>query len=186
MSPATAQPLAARATPGRFECERIGQFESRRQKPGLQDGVQCPHRISHVRKADGQIGSEGRQRQQLQGRLRDHAQQTFRPHKQPVQIKAGLVLGGPTAQPHDGSISQHHLQSEHVIPRDPVLEAARAAGIGDDVAADGIVGTAGRVGRIEQSALFHLRLQVRRDDACLNHRHKIARMDFVDAIHADQ
>ena len=54
----------------------------------------------------------------------------------------------------DRAVRQHDLQAEDVIASDAVFEAARAAGVGDDVAADRIVGPAGRVGRDNNSPLL--------------------------------
>ncbi len=89
-------------------------------------------------KPDGETGAERRQRKQFQRRLGDDAQQPFRADEQPVQLEAGLVLVRAPAQPQHGAVGQHDFQAEHVIAGDAVFEAARAAGVGDDVAADGI------------------------------------------------
>ena len=95
-------------------------------------------------------------------RLGDHAQHAFRADEQPREIKAGLVLVRAPAEPRRSAVRQHHFQAQHIIARDAVFQAARAAGVGGDVAADGAIRAAGGIGRIKQPALFDRLLQMLR------------------------
>ena len=70
------------------------------------------------------------------------------PTNKPVEVEAGLVLVGASAQADDVAAGQDDFQTEDKIAGDAVFEAARAAGVGGDVAADGAIGAAGGIGRI--------------------------------------
>ena len=61
------------------------------------------------------------------------------------------------SQPDDLAVRQHHLEPQHVVGRDAVLQAVGAAGVLGDVAADRAGLLAGRVGRVVEA--------VRRDGA---------------------
>ena len=90
------------------------------------------------------------------------------------------------AELRDRAVRQHNLESKHVIARHAVLEAARATGVGGDVAADAAVGAAGRVGRIIQPLGLGGVLQLGRNDAGLNDGNEVAPADFADALHLGQ
>ena len=126
------------------------------------------------------------QRNEFQGRFRHHAEQAFGTDKQAGEIEPGFVLMGASAQLDDGAAGQDDFQTEDKIAGDAVFEAARAAGVGGDVAADAAIGAAGRIGRIVKALLFHRFLQGLQDDAGLDDRDKIAGVDFLDAVHAGQ
>ena len=81
------------------------------------------------------------------------------PTKEPVQIEAGLVLVRAAAEAHDRAVGEDDFQAEHVIAGDAVFQAARPAGVGGDVAADGTVRPAGGIGRIKQALRFDCLLQ---------------------------
>ena len=70
------------------------------------------------------------------------------PTKTPQQVVAGQVelLA---AQLHDRAVGEHDLQAAHVVRREAVLEAVRAAGVLGHVAADRAHDLARRVGRVE-------------------------------------
>src|SRR5208283_5460388 len=104
--------------------------------------------------------------------------------EQAMQVVAGLVFVRATAEPDDGSIGENDLKAENVVAGDAVLEAARPAGVGGNVAADEIVRAAGGIGRIKQTAFLDGLLQFFRDDAGFNDGDKIGGVDFLDAIHA--
>ena len=186
MRAAAPQALAAGAFERGGEREGIGQFERRGQEAGGQDGVQRADGVAHGAKTNREAGAIRRQRQQLQGGLSDNAQQPLGADKQPVQLEAGLVFVRAPAQSQHSAVREDHLQAEHVIAGDAVLEAARAAGVGDDVAANRIVRPAGRVRRIEEPQLFDCLLELLRINAGLNHRHKVGGVDFLDPVHARQ
>ena len=84
-----------------------------------------------------------------------------------VQVVAGHVLDRLAAGLQDPAVREHHGEAEDVVAGHAVLQAARAAGVAGDVAADGGMADARRVGRIEEAVLFDFGLQVRRDDSGL-------------------
>ena len=186
MRAAAAQALAAGAFERGGEREGIGQFERGGQEAGGQDGVQRADGVAHGAKANREAGAVRRQGQQLQGGLGDDAQQPLGADKQPVQLEAGLVLVRAPAEAQHRAVGEDDLQAEHVIAGDAVLEAARAAGVGDDVAANRIVRPAGRVRRIEEPLLLDCLLEFLRVNAGLDHRHKVGGVDFLDPVHARQ
>ena len=146
-------------TPGRFHREAIGQFQSARQEPGSEKGSNGPGGRLHIRKPDPDAGPVSRERQQFQGRFGDHPEHSFTPDKEAVQIEARLVLVGSTTESGHRSIGQHHLESHHVIPSDPVLEASRTPGIGGDITSDRAISPTGRIWRIIKSLPLHSLLQ---------------------------
>ena len=152
MGAATAEAFASGAFVGGGQREFIGQFQCAGQKSGGENGLQRAHGGFHGIESDGEVGAERRQRNQFQCGFGDHAEQAFGTDKQAVEIEAGLVLVRAAAEADDGAVGEDDFEAEHVIAGDAVFEAARAAGVGGDVAADEIVRAAGGVGRIKQSA----------------------------------
>ncbi len=136
------------------------------------------------RKIDAKEEATRRQRQQAQGRLRHHGQRPFRADKQRLQVVAGDVLDRFRAQADLFAAHQVGLQPQDIVPGHAVLEAARAAGVLGDVAADGRGLQTGRVGRIEKAGFFRGFLQVGGDDAGLDHGQKVFLVEAQDAIHA--
>ena len=66
------------------------------------------------------------------------------------EVVAGRALGRAAAEAHDLAVGEHDRHAEHVVARDAVLDAADAAGVGGDVAADRRDPVARRVGRIPE------------------------------------
>ena len=125
-------------------------------------------------------------RNEAQGGLGNHPEQALAADHEADQIKAGLVLVAAAAGAHDGAVGQHGLQPEHVVAGDAVLQAARAAGVGGDVAAEAALLQAGRVGRIKPAELAHGLLQVAGGDAGFNDRDAVGGVNLLDAVHAPQ
>jgi len=59
----------------------------------------------------------------------------------------------------DSAVGQHHGQTQNIVPRHAIFQTARPAGVARDVAADGGMPDARRVGRIKKPDLFDFRLQ---------------------------
>ena len=76
------------------------------------------------------------------------------PTNKPVQIEAGFVFVRAAAEPDDGAVGEHDFEAEHVVAGDAVFQAARAAGVGDDVAADEALasGSRGRAGKTSSAS----------------------------------
>ena len=68
--------------------------------------------------------------------LRDDAEHAFTAHHKTHEVKASFVFVTTAARVYDATVRQHHLQTEHVMPRDSVFEAARAARVHGDVATE--------------------------------------------------
>ena len=90
-----------------------------------------------------------------------------------------------TADACHGAARQHDFQAQDVIRGDPVFEAARAAGIGGNVAvmlqSAQLAGSGGQY----KPLCLGLGLQISGDHAGLNNGHKIVFIYFLDALHAD-
>ena len=94
-----------------------------------------------------------------------------------------LCVRPPSAD--DVAVGQNDFEAEDVIARDAVFQAARAAGVGGDVAADEIVRAAGGVGRIKQVSVFRRRPEiVRVMTAGWTTATKSCGVDFQNAVHA--
>ena len=98
----------------------------------------------------------------------------------PDEIEAALVLHRASADAHQRAVGERDLQAEHVISRDAVLQAARSAGVGGDVAAERAFLQAGRIGRIEQAVLAGLRLEFAGDHAGLYDANAVDGIDLED------
>ena len=185
MRPAAEQALAFRALGGGGEGEFVRQLGGAGQIPGGEDGLQRAD--GGVHRVEARRGSaERRKWNQFQRRLGDDAEQAFRADKQPVQIEAGLVFVRAPAEPDDAAAGQNDFEAEDVIAGDAVFEAARAAGVGGDVAADEVVRAAGGVGRIKQAAPLDGLLKFFRVHPRLDDGDEIGGIDFADAVHALQ
>ena len=84
----------------------------------------------------------------------------------------------------DRAVGEHDFQAEDVIAGDAVFQAARAAGVGGDVAADVVIRAAGGIGRIKEAVLSTASCNCFRDDARLDDGDEIVGVDFLDAVHA--
>jgi len=183
---ATAQARAARAAVGGGEREGVRQLEGGGQKAGSQNGVQRADSGTHGGEAESKAGAVGRQGQQFQSSFRDNAQETLGTDKKTMEIKAGFVFMRASAQAQDVAAGQDNFQAEDVVAGDPVFEAAGTAGIGENVATDGVVGAAGGVGGIKEALLFDGLLEAGGINSSLDNSNEIGGVDFTDAIHAGE
>jgi len=178
--------LRFQALGGGGEGEGVGDFEGGGEETGAEDGMERAHGVAHGGKSDRQAGAIGRERQQLEGRLGDDAEKSFGADEEPVEVEAGFVFVSSATEADDGAIGEDDFEAEDVIACDAVFEAARAAGVGDDVAANGAFTEAGGVGRIEQAALLDCILEGLGFDARLDDSDEIGRVDFFDAVEAGE
>ena len=123
--------------------------------------------------------------QQPHRRLRDDRQRAFRADEDAEQIEARRIEHG-AAEVHDLAVRQHGLDAQHVVDREAVLQAVRAAGVLGDVAADRADDLARRVGRVVAAE----RRDVLRDrqirDARLDHGPQVGDVDLEDPVHPRQ
>ncbi len=180
---ANAQTIVAGVFRGGGESKFVGQFKRAGQEPGGKDGLQRADGLVHGIKPNGHGRAIRRQRNQFEGRLGDDAQQPLGADEQFGQIKAGLVFVGPSAGANDRAIGQDDLKPQDILARNAVFEAARAAGIGGQVAADEIFRAARRIGRVKQLPFFHLRLEVCSDDGGLHDGDEISLINLQNPIH---
>ena len=110
-------------------------------------------RRARTRKKASIVSLGGGHRQQPQGGLGDDAEGPLGADEQLRQVVAHDVLDRAAAGPDDGAVREHHLQAQHVVARHAVLDAAQAARVLGQVAADGADLEAGRVGWVEQAVL---------------------------------
>ncbi len=103
----------------------------------------------HRGKAHGQAGAVRGQGKKLQSGFGDDAEEPFGTDEQPREIEAGFVFVRAAAKARHGTVREHDFESEHVITRDAIFEAPRAAGVGGNVAAERAIGAARGVGRIK-------------------------------------
>ena len=68
--------------------------------------------------------------------LSDDAQHAFATAEETDKVKALLILMRAPTTAQDATIRQHDLQPQHIGTSDAILQAARAAGIRGDIAAD--------------------------------------------------
>ena len=125
-----------------------------------------------------------RSRDKPEERFGDQAERPFGGGKKRVQIVAGHILDRLPAGFQDSAVGQHHGQTQNIVPRHAIFQTARPARVAGDVAADGGMADARRVGRIKKPDLFDFRLQFRRDDSGLHADGRIRRIDFQDPVHA--
>ena len=99
------------------------------------------------------------------------------------EVVAGDALGRAPPEPDDLAGAGDDLEAEHVVAGDAVLEAADAAGVGGDVAADRRPGGAGRVRRVPEAVLGAGRPQPVVDDARLDDGEALDGVDLEDPVH---
>ena len=87
---------------------------------------------------------------EAQGCLGDHSERAFGAHEQSLQVVAGHVLDGPTAQTHGPPVGEHHLQAQHVVGRHPVPDTAESPGVRCEIAPDRADLERRRIGRIPE------------------------------------
>ncbi len=164
----------------------IHQFQGSREQAGRQDGIDRPGGILQGWEFDQCGADKTRFGDQTQQGFGDDAQRAFRAGKERLQIIADHILDALVAGVQDAPIRQDDSQAEHVVAGHAVFQAARAAGIGGDIPADGRLLDAGRVGRVEQAEFFHGRLQIGGNHSRFDGRSGVGFIDFQDMVHAGQ
>ena len=105
--------------------------------------------------------------QNAQRHLRDDRQRAFRSNEHAQQIEARRIQRGP-AEMHHLAVRQHGFDAEHVMDREPVFQAMRAARVLRDVAADRADQLARRIGRVVVAVRRDAPGDVEVDDAGLD------------------
>ncbi len=142
--------------------------------PGGDDvGHRAPARLQRVVGGEHQV-HRLRRGGQLDDDLGDDAERALRAGERAEQVIARRHAG-PVAEPGQLARRGDDLKAEHVVDREPVLEAVRAAGVLRDVAAHRADHLGRRVGRVEQPVrrrgLRHRQVgHARLDDRAPRHR----------------
>ena len=130
---------------GRLDRQTVHHLDRAGNDAGIDDRA---HRIPGV----GGVGEERehrthrlRRRDHPQRDLRGHAERALGADERPQEVVAGVIA----AQRDRGAVGEHDIQREHVVGREPVLEAVRAARVLGDVAADRAHDLARGIRRIE-------------------------------------
>ena len=139
---------------------------------------------ARVAERGGEHRAGGRRGKEPQRDLGDEAEQALRADEDADEVEAAFIFHRAAAGADQRAVGERDLQAEHVVAGDAVLQAARAAGIGGDVAAERAFLEAGRVGRIKKSELERQGLEFTGDDARLHHGHTVRGRNFQHAIHA--
>ena len=163
--------------------EGIGDFQRRGKVAGIEDFLHGGGGHGELRKNRGQHRPARRLGDQAQRGLRDDSQHPFRAGENADEVEAGLILMQAAAGAQDFATGQHDLQPEDVITGDAVLQTARTAGVGGDVATDGAILQRGRIRRVFPPDGMRGGLQVSRDYAGLDDGHAILRMQPEHAVH---
>ena len=104
------------------------------------------------------------------------------PDERGEQVVARRVRRG-AAELDDAPVREDHLRGEHVVRREPVLEAVRAARVLGHVPADRADALRGRVGRVVQARRRDGARDVEVDDARLDADPAVREIHLEDAAH---
>ena len=126
-----------------------------------------------------------RHAQDAQRHLRDDRERAFRSDERAEQIEAGRVERRP-AEVHHLAVRQHRLDAEHVMNREPVLQAVRAAGVLGHVAADRADQLARRIGRVVVAVRRDASRDIEVDHARLDGDALVRDVDVDDAVEPRQ
>ena len=80
-------------------------------------------------------------------------ERALRAAEEPGEVVAGDALAGAVTEAHRAAVGEHHLELQQGVARHPVFDAAEAAGVGRDVAADRREFPARRVRRVPEPGL---------------------------------
>jgi len=175
----------------RLQAGPVQQLERGRDQPApgdLRHRLACRDQVG--KGADDRPGRAEPRGPQPQRHLGHHAEGALRPHEQADQVEPGDALGGAPPETHHVAIGHRAAddrpQAEYVVAGDTVFQAAQAARVGGDVAADRRPRRAGRVGRVPQAVLGHGGLDVVVDRARLDHGQEVVRVDLDDLVQLGQ
>ena len=168
----------------------VEQLEDGRHQPlsgARGHGLPGVHQV--VERADDGARWLRARRPQPQGHLGDDAERPLGPDEQAGQVEPAHALRRTPTEAHRRAVraarsADHGLEPEDVVAGDAVLEAAQAAGIGRDVAADGRPRRARRVRRVPESFGGDGGLEVVVDDARLDDDDLVVGVDLEDPVQA--
>ena len=123
-----------------------------------------------------------RQRDELQRRLRDDAERTFRADDHILDVVARRVLDDLAAEVHDRAVRHDDFQSAHIVARDAVLDGAHAAGVRRDVAADRR-GLFAWIRRIEEPMRLNIRIDIHDEHARLDRQREVLVIELKEVVH---
>ena len=168
----------------RVDARAVHQLEHRRaqHRAHRDDGV-CG--LPHGGEARDQRGPGGLSGDEPEGGAGDDAESALAPDEQLEQRQPGDVLDPLAPELHERAVGEHHVEAEHVVGGDAVLDAAQAARVGRHVAADRADLERGRIGRIPEAVLGGRPLDVGVESPRLRDRHLRGRVD-LDRAHPFQ
>lgn len=121
---------------------------------------------------------------EAEGDFGDDAEHAFAADEEPGEVEALAVFVAAAAGVDDGAVGEDDFEAKDVVAGDPVLEAAWAAGVGGDIAAEGAFAETGRVGGVVPAEFTDFFLEFAGDDAGLDDGDPVSGVDFEDAVHA--
>lgn len=121
---------------------------------------------------------------EAEGDFCDDAEHAFAADEETGEVEALTVFVAAAAGVDDGAIGEDDLEAEDVVAGDPVFEAARAAGVGGDIAAEGAFAETCWVRRVVPAEFADLVLELAGDDAGLDDGDPVGWADLEDAVHA--
>lgn len=134
----------------------------------------------------GEAGQDGpsrdRQGPQAHGRADRHGQGPLGADQRLGQVQARHTLDRAVPGADEGAVGQHHLEGQDRLAGHAVLGAVQAAGVGGDVAADARDAHARRVRGVEEAVLAGGGVEIRGDDARLDHGHAVHDVDLADPV----
>ena len=122
-------------------------------------------------------------RDQLHGHLGDNSESSLRSDHQMQQAVAGAGLADRFAEFNNPPVCQDDRESQDIVPGNPVLHRAHAAGVGGDVAAHSGGFLAG-IRWIHEAVGQCVCRQVLQQDTRLNPDNQVVHVVFQDPVHA--
>ncbi len=170
---------------GGLDRQPVHHLDGRRNNAGADDlrhrGARCLGRFEcRQDRLDG-LGSA----ENAQCDFRDDRERAFRSDQRAEEIDSGRVQRRP-AQVHHLAVGQHRLDAEHVVHRESVLQAMRAAGVFRDVAANRADQLARRIGCVVVAVRRNAPGHVEVDDPGLDGDALIGNIHIDDAVQARQ
>ena len=161
----------------RFHRQRVDVLKRGHADAGGNDPRHGPHEVRQVTERSQHRRLIPRSGVKAQYRLRDERQRSLRTDDQLREVITGRSLHELAAGPDDLPGGQHHLKTEHVVPRHSVLHGPHAACVRPDVAADGRAVFTREHG-IEQSVLRGDLVEFGYGDARLHDRDHVLLIDL--------
>ena len=126
-----------------------------------------------------------RRRNELQERFRDDAERSFRAGEELRHVVARDVLDVLAARMQHIAVREDDFESLHIVLRDAVLEAAQAARVLRDRAAEARRLDRARIGRIDEAELRDVVVDVLHDDARFDLGDEVFEIDVDDLLEAE-